>query len=117
MKIKILLLVTATVVAANVFAGDEVAAPNYKIELSSVAVLEMPAKAATLVSKAPVKDRAVITAAVIKNVADLKVTALPATVGAIAKATPEMAATAAAAATSAQPKLAVDVAKAAAAMA
>ena len=102
---------------ANVFAADSTTAPNYKQLLSSVSVLEMPAKAAELVKQAPAKDREIVTSAVVKNAAALKPTALPAVVGAIAKSVPEMAATAAAVATSAQPKLAVDVSKSAAASA
>ncbi|MEY4385920.1 MAG: hypothetical protein RLY20_1203 [Verrucomicrobiota bacterium] len=117
MKTKFLLLVASTVIAANLVAEDKVAVPNYKKDLSSVTVLEMPAKAAGLVAQAPAKDRAVVTSAVVKSVAAIKVTALPATVGAIAKSSPDMAATAAAVATSVEPKLAVDVSKAAAASA
>ncbi len=103
--------------AANSFAADTAPAINYKEALSSVKVLEMPAKAAELVKQTAAKDRETITATVVKNAADLKPTALPTVVGAIAKSNPEMAATAAGVAVAAQPKLCVDIAKAAAASA
>lgn len=117
MKTRILPLFACVGIAASAFAGDKVADPDYKKQLSSVSALEMPAKAAELTSGAAANDREVITSAVVKNVAALKPTALPATVGAISKANPEVAATAAAVATSVHPKLAVDVTKAAAASA
>lgn len=109
-----LALVVMLCVAAASFASDAV---DYKKTLSSVSILEMPAKAASLVKQADVKDREVVTSAVVTSAAAIKQTALPAVVGAISKAVPEMAATAASVAASAQPKLALDVAKAAAASA
>jgi hypothetical protein len=90
---------------------------NYKQAFFGVSVLEMPAKAAELVSRAPAKDREVISATVVQQAATLKPTALPAVVGAIAKGSPEVAASAAAVGAAAQPKLAVAIAKAAAAAA
>ena len=110
-------LILTLAVTANILAADATPTPNYKQVLSSVSVLEMPAKAAELVKDAPAKTREIVTSAVVRNAAGLKPTALPAVVGAIAKSSPEMAATAAAVATSVQPKLAVDVSKAAAASA
>ena len=117
MNTRILTAVVAVCLTASLFAGDQTPAPNFKKQLSSVSVLEMPAKAADLVAKTPAKDREVVTAAVVKNAADLKPTALPAVVGAIAKAQPDMAPTAAAVAAAAQPKLANEISKAAAAAA
>lgn len=110
----IFVLTVAAGFVASVLAGEAI---NYKQALSAVTVLEMPAKAAELVKQAPIKDREVVTSAVVNNAAALKPTALPAVVGAIARSVPEMAATAASVAAAAQPKLAVDVAKAASASA
>lgn len=117
MNTRILPLFACLCLVVNASATDQTAAPDYKKQLSAVSALELPAKAAELVGGAAAKDREVVTSAVVKNVAGIKPTALPATVGAIAKSTPEVAATAAAVATAAHPKLAVDVAKAAAAAA
>ena len=114
MNKNLIALVVALGFAANCFAADSTQTVNYKQALASVSVLEMPSKAAQLVSQTPVKDREVITATVVKHAANLKPTALPAVVGAIAKATPEMAPTAAAVAAAEQPKLAADISKAAA---
>jgi len=111
MRNKLFALVAAIGVASSAFAADAV---NYKQALSSVSVLEMPVKAAQLVSQTAKKDREIVTSAVVKNAAALKPTALPAVVGAIAKSTPEMAATAAAVAASEQPNLATAIAQAAA---
>jgi hypothetical protein len=114
-KILFATLFAATLAAS--FAADAKPAVNYKQTLSAVTVLEMPATAASLVTKAEVKDREVVTASVVNTAANIKPTALPAVVGAIAKATPEMAPTAAAVGAAAQPKLAREISKAAAAAA
>jgi len=114
MKKTFLSLVVAFGFTASLIAGDATPAPNFKKALSSVSALEMPAKAAELVKQAPAKDREVVTSAVVNNAAAIKPMTLPAVVGAIAKSTPDMAATAAAVAAAAQPKLALEIARAAA---
>lgn len=110
-------LVLALGFAASLIAGEPVSALNYKKALSSVSALEMPSKAADLVKQAPAKDREIVTSAVVNNAAVIKPLTLPAVVGAIAKSTPDMAATAASVGASAQPKLALEIARAAAAAA
>jgi hypothetical protein len=117
MKATIITASVALLLAVHVPAADSTPAVNYKQALSAVSVLEMPATAAQLVTRADAQQREVVTAAVVNNAADLKPTALPAVVGAIAKAQPDMAATAAAVAAAAQPKLAAEISKAAAAAA
>lgn len=107
----VLTLAAIAGLAASALAADPI---DYKQVLVSVTVLEMPAKAAELVKQAPKADREVVTSATVNNAAALRPTALPAVVGAIARAVPEMAATAASVAAAAQPKLAVEIARAAA---
>ena len=84
-----------------------------KQTLSRAAAVELPAQSADLVTKAKPADREATTIAVVKTAIGLRPAAAPAIVGAIAKAAPDMAATAVVTAVGLEPKLAQAIAKAA----
>jgi hypothetical protein len=86
-------------------------------QLSTATALEMPAKAAELVSQSDAKNLKQTTIDVVKAAVGLNPAAVAEIVGAIAQSSPQMAATAAATAVKLLPKQAVSIARAAAAAA
>ncbi|HXI70582.1 MAG TPA: hypothetical protein VNN22_09545 [Verrucomicrobiae bacterium] len=107
--------VLVLITAVNVRAADP-AGPIMAV-LSGATAVELPAKAAQLVSQADAKNLKPTTVAVVKAAVGLNPAAAAAIVGSIAQKTPEMAATAAATAVSLVPNQAVAIARAAAAAA
>ena len=110
---------TLTALAADkTVAGKttETASP-YLGELSSVTSMELPAKAATLVSQAKAKARSQATVDVVKTAVGLNPAAAGPVVGSIAQAVPEMAPVAASTAVSLVPDQASAIARVAAAAA
>ena len=120
MKSKTLTVVSAVSLAVGIlvtqatYAAESTQVNTFKSALVDVATLDMPAKAASLIAAAPVKDQLATTIDVVKAAVALNPAAAPLIVGAIAKLTPSMAATAAATAAELQPKQAAWIAKAAA---
>ena len=102
----------ALATAVNVRAG-ETASPTLEV-LSGATAVELPAKAAQLVTQADAKHLKQTTIDVVKAAVGLNPAAAAAIVGSIAKASPEMAATAASTAVSLVPNQAVAIARAAA---
>lgn len=113
---KSLVLTTALALgfAASAWAKDPAAGSTVRSELSNISPLEMPAKAAALVTKAGEKERETITVSVVKSVIEVNPTTSAAAVSSIARSTPDMAATAAGTAAALQPKMAAAIARAAA---
>ena len=104
-----------TMVALSPFSvSAEVSSKAIVKSLSGVRAPELPAKAASLVSKADAKDQEATTIAVVKAAIAANPASASAVVGAIAQAAPKMASIAAATALSLQPKQAAAIAKAAA---
>jgi hypothetical protein len=112
-----ILLTAALLVAGNSFATDAPKANPFTKVLTAVPAVELPAKAADLVSQAKTRARHAATVSVVKAALGINPAAAPAIVGAIARAVPEMAAIAAGTAAAEQPKQASVIAKAAAAAA
>ncbi len=99
-------------VAAGVLPVSKTA--EIKRTLTSVAALEVAAKAALIVDQAPKEQRQEISIEVVRIVAAKKVSVLPAVVGAIAKISPENSAAIASEAASLSPEQAESIANAAA---
>ncbi len=103
-----------TAVALSTFTGlGAVSSKAIERILSSVRAPELPAKAASLVSKAAIADREETTIAVVKAAIQKNPAAAAAVVGAIAHSVPKMAAIAASTAVSLEPKQASKIARAA----
>ena len=114
---KVVVVLTISALCLGTFAGSAVDTSKailFSSALKSVPPPEMPAKAAQIVLEAKASERKETTINVVKAAAGFNPASLPATVGAIARAVPEMAAEAAAVAADAQPRLAVAIARAAA---
>ena len=103
--------------AFNSFGKDAPQTNPFNQILTAAPAAELPAKAADLVAQAKSRDRQTTTINVVKSAVGMNPAAAPAIVGAIARAVPDMAATAAGAAAAEQPKQAAAIAKAAAAAA
>ena len=101
----------------NCLAQETPGVNPFKATLSAVPSAELPAKAAELVKSAKSREREATTINVVKAAVTLNPGAAAPTVGAIARAVPEMAALAAATAAAGQPRQAGAIARAAAASA
>ncbi len=117
MKTLVLLPVLAVaiglLIAPTLRAKDSVDAAAFKKALAGVSPLELPVKAASLVTQAGAKEKEAVTEAAVKAAVGLNSAATPAIVGAIAKSNPSMAARAATTAAELQPKQLALIAKAA----
>jgi len=98
-------------------AADSHAKGSYKEILSRVPAAELPTKAVELVNVAKPRDREGVTVDVVKTAVSINPAAAPVIVSAMARAMPDMAATAAATAAAAQPRQAASITKAATAAA
>lgn len=107
-------VVTACLIAIPAFASKAPQVESLKKSLKAVPVVEMPAKAAELVSAAATDEREATATSVIQAVAELKPAAVVSVVGAVVRALPDSASAIAAAAAAQQPKLAGAITKAAA---
>lgn len=116
-KVKSLASMFALVVAASVAMAKDGSDSTIKSELNKVAVAEMPAKAASLVSEAKPESREAKAAAVVRMAVKSKPAVTLAVVGAISRQSPEVSPTVAATAAELQPKQARQIAQAAAAAA
>ena len=106
--------IAACLLSGTAFAGKASQADVFKKELKSVAVPEMGAKAAQLVSEANAKARESTAVAVVSAAIELKPVAAVAVVSAIARENPEVAPAVAARAAALLPKEAAAIARAAA---
>lgn len=100
-----------------VWAKDATTSTQYQKALSSVAIPELPVKAAELVKQAKSDDWVITTVAVTKTAIAINPSTAPSVVGAIARSVPDMASVAAGTAAAELPKQAAAIAKAAAAAA
>jgi len=111
-------VVTAALLfALPVLAGKAPQVEALKRSLKAVPVLELPAKAAQMVSDAKADERESVALAVVVAVAQFKPAALVSVVGAIVRVAPEMASSIAKTAAKQQPKQASAIAQAAVAAA
>lgn len=110
----ILALACATAVFSAFSVSAEVSTQTIEKTLKAVRAPELPAKAASLVSKAKTEDREATTIAAVKTAIGINRASAAAVVGAIAHANPKMASVAAATAVSLEPKQAAKIARAAA---
>jgi hypothetical protein len=110
-------VVTACLVAIPTLASNTPQVESLKKNLKAVSVLEMPAKAADLVSAATSDEREVTAMAVILAAVELKPAAIAPVVGAVSRVAPDAAPSVAATAAMRQPKQAGAITKAAAAAA
>jgi hypothetical protein len=121
MKNKMMRLLSAAMIivgfAVSAVAKDAARAEAFKQTLTGVPALELPAKAAQLVTDAKAKDKEAVTAEVVTAAVKINPAAAPLVVGAISKAAPKMASIAAVTAATLEPKLTLAIAKAAAAAA
>jgi hypothetical protein len=104
-------LMICCVALSDSFASGSAAA-DIQQSLSRAPAAELPARAASLVSSAPAKQRRGVASDVVTAALALSPGAAPAIAGAIAKASPDIAATAAGTAAANQPRQAVDIARA-----
>ncbi len=111
------LAVAALTVAVKVSAADNTSASPSLGILTTVTSAELPAQAATLISKADTKTLKQTTIDVVKAAVGLNPAAAPAIVGSIAQTTPATAATAAATAVALVPNQLIAIVRAAAAAA
>jgi len=116
-SLKRLVITSALIAALPAFASKTPQVEGIKKSLSAVPVLEMPAKAAQLVSETSAADRSAMSLAVIQAVSQLKPTAIAPVVGAVVRVIPDEAASIAALATKLQPKQASAITRAAVAAA
>jgi hypothetical protein len=116
-KTSSLVLSVAFLVASIACAKDAPKANPFTEVLALTPGAELPAKAADVVQHAKSRERATVTADVVKAALGVNPAAAPAVVGAIASSVPTMASVAAGVAATEQPKQAAAIAKAAAAAA
>src|SRR2546427_5050844 len=109
-RIAIMALSVIWLGAASSFAADSA----FKEILAHVPAAELPARAAVLIKDTKARDREAVTLDVVKTAVALNPAAAPVIVSAIARAVPDMAATAAGVAAAEQPKQAAAIARAAA---
>ncbi len=114
LKYAVSLTIAAALLVVNARADDAKALNPYFVILSRATAVELPAKAAELVSKADAKQRIQTTLDVVRAAVPLSPASAPSIVGSIAESSPEMAATAAATAVSLMPDLSAAIARAAA---
>jgi len=105
------IVIAACLTTASAYAGKSTQLDVIKKELRAVTAVEVPAKAAQLVSQAKPETRATMAESVVSAVFAVRPTALVAVVGAISRANPEVAAVAAAKAAALLPKKAVVIAR------
>ncbi|HYG33851.1 MAG TPA: hypothetical protein VEC99_03650 [Clostridia bacterium] len=117
MKMIGIIIIVLGLVSFNSVAKETPDFKSVRSILSAVPAPELPVKSAELVKNASMRERESTTINVVKAAVSINPAAAPLIVGAIAKAAPEMAATAAAAAAAMHPGQASAIAKAAAATA
>ena len=110
MKTKIVNLCSAVAVSAGLLSGQALLASDYSTTLAGASVLELPAKAASLVATSA--DHKATAEAVVKAAVSLQPTCATAIVGAVARASHDSASAAAVAAASVQPSQVAAIVKA-----
>jgi hypothetical protein len=99
-----ILCTIALVAAAASLSANTAKIESLKKEFSTVRALELPARAASTVAAAKQADRQELAGDVVRAALDVKASSAPLLVGAIARSTPEVAASSAVTAASIQPK-------------
>jgi len=110
MKTKIVNLCSAVAVSAGLLSGQALLASDYSTTLAGASVLELPAKAASLVATSA--DHKATAEAVVRAAVSLQPTCTTAIVGAVARASHDSASAAAVAAASVQPSQVAAIVKA-----
>src|SRR6516162_6834501 len=104
-SMKRIAILALSVIGLGAFTASAADATNpYRDQLSRVSAAELPPKAAVIIKNAKSRERTTTTINVVKAAVGLNPAAAPAIVGGIARAIPEMAATAAGTAAAEQPK-------------
>jgi hypothetical protein len=110
-------IMAAVLLALPALASKAPQVEALKKSLKAVPVLEMPAKAAQLVSEAKADEREFVAVTVVVAAAQIRPAAIAAVVGAVVRVVPELAPSVAVAAVTQQPKQASEITQAAAAAA
>lgn len=116
-RLSIVVLTALAMGAASLYAATSPQVASARKTLRAESAIEMPAKAAQIVSQAKAEDRDAAATSVVAAALDLRPASAVAVVGAIARQTPEAGAPAAVKAAILQPKSLSDIASAAAAAA